>query len=204
MTVIRPGDANETAVAWKQALTRTNGPTSLILTRQDLPILDQSQATGDASKGGYLLVDAANADLTIIATGSEVSLSVDASKLLAEHGVTARVVSLPSWEIFFQQDQAYQDKILGPKTTPRLTVEAGVTTGWGKFTKGNGASVGIDQYGASGPGAKVLAHFGFTKEHVAATALRLLGKNQLADEIEPPKGQGETSGEEAKGGEGHS
>jgi transketolase len=204
MTVIRPADANETAVAWKQALTRSDGPTSLILTRQDLPILDQSQATGDASKGGYLLVDAPNADLTIIATGSEVSLSVDASKLLAEHGVTARVVSLPSWEIFFQQDQAYQEKVLGPKTTPRLTVEAGVTTGWEKFTQGNGASIGIDRYGASGPGAKVLAHFGFTKEHVAAVALRMLGKDQLADEIEPPKGQGETSGEEAKGGEGHS
>jgi transketolase len=133
-----------------------------------------------------------------------VSLSVDASKLLAEHGVTARVVSLPSWEIFFQQDQAYQEKVLGPKTTPRLTVEAGVTTGWEKFTQGNGASIGIDRYGASGPGAKVLAHFGFTKEHVAAVALRMLGKDQLADEIEPPKGQGETSGEEAKGGEGHS
>ena len=204
LTVIRPADANETAGAWKLALTRADGPTALVLSRQDLPILDQSKATGDASKGGYLLSDGANADITLIATGSEVSLAVDAQAALAERNVSARVVSLPSWEIFAEQDAAYQAEILGPESTPRLSVEAGVTTGWQKFTGAHGRNVGIDQYGASGPGAKVLAHFGFTKEHVTAEALRLLGRDDLAAEIEPEGEGGETSGEEATGGDGHS
>ncbi len=205
LTVIRPADANETVEAWKAALTAKNRPTALILSRQDLDILDRSAAQGDVGKGGYVLADAeGDPDVVLIGTGSEVALCVKAREELAARGIKARVVSLPSWELFETQDSAYKSQVLGPEGTPRLSVEAGVTTGWQKYTGAIGRSVGIDRYGASGPGSKVLAHFGFTKEHVTAEALRLLGRHDLANEIEPETEGGETSGEEAKGGEGHS
>jgi transketolase len=140
----------------------------------------------------------------VIGTGSEVQLGVAAADMLAEHGVAARVVSLPSWELFEAQSTDYRASVLGPDTTPRLSVEAGVTTGWSRYTGTNGRQVGIDTYGASGPGSQVLKHFGFTKEHVAAEALRVLGRHELADEIDPPPGSGQTVGKEAKGGDGHS
>jgi len=114
------------------------------------------------------------------------------------------VVSLPSWEIFEKQPSEYHASVLGADSTPRLSVEAGVTTGWQRYTGTAGRNVGIDTYGASGPGSQVLKHFGFTKEHVAAEALRLLGRDDLADATEPPPGGGQPVGKEAKGGEGHS
>ena len=204
LTVIRPADGNETAVAWRIALTNS-GPTALILSRQDLAILDQSGAKGDASKGAYILKETSGqTDLVMIGTGSEVGLIIGAEELLASHGINARLVSLPSWEVFESQGESYKASVLGPEGTARLSVEAGVTTGWSRYTGGNGRTVGIDTYGASGSGAEVLAHFGFTKEHVAAEALRLLGKDELADAIEPPKNGGHTAGKEAKGADGHS
>jgi len=203
LTVIRPGDPNETVEAWRAALT-SDGPTALILSRQDLDVLDRSGATGDVAKGGYVLSDAdGDPDIVLIGAGSELALCVMAHDLLAEHGVTARVVSLPSWELFEAQDATYRQQVLGSAGTPRLSVEAGTTLGWCRYTGERGASVGIDTYGASGPGAEVLAHYGFTKEHVAAEALRLLGRDDLADKVEP-SGGGETAGEEAQGDEGHS
>ncbi|HEY7032897.1 MAG TPA: transketolase [Thermomicrobiales bacterium] len=205
LTVIRPADANETVAAWKIALTTRDRPTALILTRQDLEVLDRSGAQGDLTKGGYVLAGTdGDPDIVLIGTGSEVALCVKARTALAEHGIQARVVSLPSWELFESQAASYKSQVLGAEGTPRLSVEAGVTIGWQKYTGANGRNVGIDRYGASGPGAKVLAHFGFTKEHVTAEALRLLGRNDLANQIEPETHGGETSGEEAKGGEGHS
>jgi len=203
--VIRPADANETVDAWRQALTRTDGPTALILTRQDLGILDRSQARGSLAQGGYVLIDAegGNPDVVLLASGSEVELSVMARDLLAEFGVRARVVSVPCWELFAAQDAAYRSSVLGPEGTPRVSVEAGVTIGWERYTGGNGAHVGIDRYGASGPGAKVLERFGFTRERVAATALRLLGREAEAAQVDETLG-GDTAGEEAKGAEGHS
>ena len=204
LTVIRPADANETADAWRVALTLKT-PSALIFTRQDLPILDRSGAKGDLFQGGYILVDTdGEPDIVLIATGSEVSLAVLARELLAEHGVAARVVSLPSWELFDQQPEDYRASVLGPEGTARLSIEAGTTIGWARYTGCNGASVGIDTFGASGPGSQVLAHFGFTKEHVAAEALRLLGRRDAAAEIEPEREGGETAGEEAEGAEGHS
>jgi transketolase len=205
LTVIRPADANETAEAWKVALTR-NTPTALILTRQDLPIIDRSGAKGDLTKGAYILRDAdrGNPDLVIIGTGSEVQLGVAAADTLAEHGFMTRVVSMPSWELFQGQPVDYRASVLGPEGTPRLSVEAGVTIGWSRYTGAKGRQVGIDTYGASGPGSKVLKHFGFTKERVAAEALRLLGRDDLADQIEPPPNGGETVGKEATGDDGHS
>ena len=204
LTVIRPADGNETASAWRAALTN-DSPTALILSRQDLPILDQSNASGSADQGGYVLVDSAGEpEIVLIGTGSEVQLGVSAAAKLAELGISARVVSLPSWEIFEGQSESYRAGVLGPGGTPRLSIEAGVTTGWSRYTGGNGLHVGIDSYGASGPGSKVLARFGFTKEHVTSEALRLLGKHELADEIEPPANGGQTVGNEDKGVGGHS
>jgi len=204
LTVIRPADANETMEAWKVALTRDT-PTALILTRQDLPILDRSGAKGELSQGAYVVRDTSGEpDLVILGTGSEVQLGIAAADLLQEHGFSARVVSMPSWELFEAQTEGYRVSVLGPEATPRLSVEAGTTIGWSRYTGANGRNVGIDTYGASGPGSKVLKHFGFTKERVAAEALRLLGRDDLAGAVEPPPDSGETVGKEAKGGEGHS
>ncbi|HET7093367.1 MAG TPA: transketolase, partial [Thermomicrobiales bacterium] len=204
LTVIRPADANETVDAWRVTLT---SPTSvaLILTRQDLAILDQSDARGALWQGAYILSEPNDGlDVVLIGTGSEVELCVNAADILAEHGVRARVVSMPSWELFDAQPDDYRQSVLGPAGTPRVSVEAGVTTGWCKYTGELGAQIGIDRYGASGPGGEVLRHFGFTKERVAATALRLLGREDLAHQIEPAPNEGEPAGEPAKGGEGHS
>ncbi len=203
LTVIRPGDANETRDAWKVALT-ASGPTLLVLSRQDLPILDTSGAHGSLEQGGYVLRDTeATPDIILIGTGSEVPLSVEAAELLKDYDIAARVVSLPSWELFDRQTEAYRESVMGPWTTPRLSVEAGVTTGWQRYTGPNGGSVGIDRYGASGPGAKVLAHFGFTKEHVAACALRLLDRQKDADKLDADFDQ-EAVGSGFAGPKGHS
>ena len=203
LTVIRPGDPNETVEAWRAALTN-DGPTALILTRQDLDILDRSGAKGDVSQGGYVLADTdGDPDIVLIGAGSELALCVMARAVLADHGFSARVVSLPSWELFDAQGADYRREVLGPEGTPRLSVEAGTTLGWCRYTGARGANVGIDTYGASGPGAEVLAHYGFTKEHVAAEALRVLGRADLAAQVETLRG-GETAGEEAEGDEGHS
>lgn len=187
LNVIRPADANETREAWKVALT-ASGPTLLVFSRQNLPILDASGAHGSLEQGGYVLRDTTETpDIVLIGTGSEVSLAVEAADLLKTHDVAARVVSLPSWELFDQQTEVYRESVMGPWTTPRLSVEAGVTIGWQRYTGPNGGSVGIDTFGASGPGEQVMAHFGFTKEHVAASALRLLDKQKEADQIDDRK-----------------
>ncbi len=203
LRVIRPADANETADAWRVAL-ESDGPTALILTRQDLNILDRSEAQGSVAQGGYVLSSPSGpADITIIATGSEVDLAVKAGALLSDRGVKSRIVSLPSWEVFEAQSPEYQASVLGLSQSPRLSVEAGTTIGWQRYTGLNGRNVGIDTYGASGPGAKVLAHFGFTAEHVAAEALRLLGRNDEAANIDTVN-NGQTAGVQSSGDEGHS
>jgi transketolase len=204
LTVIRPADANETADAWRAALT-LDGPVVLVFSRQDLAILDRSGAKGDLSQGGYILVDSdGDPDIVLIGTGSEVDLAVMAREVLGSYDISARVVSLPSWELFDRQPADYRSSVLGPEGTARLSVEAGTVIGWDRYTGCNGGSVGIDTFGASGPGAEVLAHFGFTKERVAAAALRLLGREDAAVEILREQDGGDTAGEEAEGGEGHS
>jgi transketolase len=203
LRVIRPADANETTDAWRLAL-ESDGPTALILTRQDLAILDRSGAKGSVAQGGYVLSEPnGNADISLIATGSEVDLAVKAADLLAQRAVNARIVSLPSWEVFDSQPADYRASILGPVEAPKLSVEAGTVIGWQRYTGDNGRNVGIDTYGASGPGAKVLAHYGFTAEHVAAEALRLLGRDAEADEIDTVK-NGQIAGVAPTGDEGHS
>jgi len=204
LTVFRPADANETAVVWKLAIERQT-PSVLVFSRQDLAILDPSIVREHAAKGGYILSDTeGEPDVTLLATGSEVELSLMAKDLLAEHGAQARVVSIPSWEIFDTQSADYREQILGPKGAARVSVEAGVTIGWAKYTGDNGAHVGIDSYGASGPGSEVLEHFGFTKEHVAATALRLLGNADAADALDSKFIGGQTAGTQPSGSDGHS
>ncbi|MBA3275901.1 MAG: transketolase, partial [Chloroflexia bacterium] len=205
LLVFRPADANETAEAWKIAITH-KWPTALILSRQDLAILDRSGANGDVSKGGYILSgDDSAPDVVLIASGSEVELATMAQEHLKEAGVSARVVSIPSWELFENQGNDWKAEVLGPDGTPRVSIEAGSTLGWSRYTGTNGVSVGIDTYGASGPGKEVLKHFGLTKEHVAAEALRLLGRHDEADELDAEYLQNqEAAGTQPGPNEGHS
>jgi transketolase len=174
MTDFRPADANETAACWRLALER-KGPCFFALTRQDVPVIDA--ATHDvfagASKGAYVLEDAANPQVSIIATGSEVQLALGAAKLLASEGIRARVVSFPSWRIFEEQSAAYKTSVL-PADVPKLAVEAGATLGWWKYVGTDGDVVGLDRFGASAPGPVVMKELGFTAENVASRAKRLV------------------------------
>jgi transketolase len=204
LTVLRPADANETAEAWRVAIEH-KGATVLLLSRQDLAILDRSGARGDVRNGGYILTDTdGTPDVVLLATGSEVELAVNARSLLAEHGVQARVVSMPSWELFEKQGAKYKRSVLGKPGTARVSIEAGAEIGWAKYTGDNGAHVGMTTYGKSAPGKDVLKYFGFTTEHVAATALRLLGKADIADELDKDFMEQHAAGKEMEGDEGHS
>jgi transketolase len=176
LRVIRPADANESAHALRVALER-EGPTALILSRQNLPVLEATAALGaNLERGAYILVEGTEEpDVVLIGTGSEVSLCVEAARILDEQDVTARVVSMPSWDLFEEQDDDYQDDVLGPGV-PVLSVEAATSFGWAKWADD---SVSIERFGASGPGAQVLATFGFTAENVVARALSLI------DSLEP-------------------
>lgn len=177
LSVIRPADANETSVAWKLALERMDGPTALILSRQDLPVLPSKPA--GAARGGYVVGDAGaggTPDVILIATGSEVSLALEAQTLLEAQGVRARVVSLLSWDIFSLQPKQYRDAILPPTIRARVAIEAGSSFGWERWVGLDGKTVCLDRYGASAPEAVVFKELGFTAEHVAAVALETLGR----------------------------
>ena len=154
MTDFRPADANETAAAWRLALER-KGPCFFALTRQDLPVIDATthDVYAGVSKGAYVLEDAANPQVMMIGTGSEVSLALDAAKLLAAEGIRARVVSMPSWKIFEEQSAEYKASVL-PAGVPKLAVEAGATLGWWKYVGTDGDVVGLDRFGASAPGPR--------------------------------------------------
>lgn len=175
MRVLRPADAAETVEAWKAAMTRSGGPTALILTRQGLPILDRTQvgAAEGLHRGGYVLSGSDEPQVVLVATGSEVATACDAAALLEADGVAVRVVSMPSVELFRAQDADYRDSVV-PPGVPRVSVEAGVTWGWEWLTAGNGASVGIDHFGASAPAGVLAEKFGFTAANVAEVARGLL------------------------------
>ncbi len=174
MTDFRPADANETAAAWRLALER-GGPTFFALTRQELPVIDASQHDiyGGVCKGAYVLEDVGDPKLILIATGSEVSVALSAAKLLADDGVRARVVSMPSWRVFGEQSPEYKASLL-PASVPKLAVEAGASLGWWKYVGSNGDVVGLDRFGASAPGKIVMTELGFTAENIAARAKNLL------------------------------
>jgi transketolase len=178
LTVIRPADANETAVAWRVALAHRQGPVVLALTRQNVPVIDRTRYASAAglSRGAYVLAEAAHGQpaIILIAAGSEVPLALGAYEQLAKQGVAARVVSMPSWELFDQQPQAYRDEVLPPSVTTRLAIEAGVPQGWHKYVGSAGEVIALNRFGASAPFKVLFEHFGFTVENVVARALALL------------------------------
>ena len=179
LTVIRPADADETFEAWRIAIENCQGPTALILTRQNLPQLSaiggQSLARGYVQRGAYIIADTdGDPDVIIIGTGSETQLALGAALQLQSEGVSARAVSMPSWELFAAQDDEYRESVLPSKVRERVSVEAGTTIGWERYTGFDGATIGIDRYGASAPGDVVMANLGFTVENVASVARRLL------------------------------
>ncbi len=178
LIVIRPCDANEVAEAWREAIDRTHGPVALVLTRQNVPVLDRSKyapAEG-LRRGGYVLADAADGDpeLILIATGSEVALAVSAHEKLAADGVASRVVSLPSFNLFDRQDQAYRDSVLPPSVTARISIEEASTLGWDRYVGPEGTKIGMHTFGSSAPLKDVLDEFGFTPEKVVEAARNLL------------------------------
>lgn len=180
LTVIRPGDANEAAEAWRLAMLRKNGPTMLVLSRQNVPTLDRAQvapATG-VRRGAYILSETKGRapEIILIGTGSELSLAVGAKAELEKKGRAVRVVSMPSFEIFEEQDQPYRDSVLPPNVRKRLAIEAGATLCWYKWVGLDGDVVGMTTFGASAPSKDALKHFGFTVENVVARAEKLLAR----------------------------
>ena len=180
MHVIRPADANEAAYAWRAAIQRTDGPTMLVLSRQKLPIFDTA-VVGNAKgvhKGAYILSHEKGKKLHIIliATGSEVQLVLEAQKLLEKKKINARVVSMPSWELFRQQSKQYRDSILPPAIKNRLAIEAAATQGWSEWVGDNGMVIGINKFGESAPDKDLFKHYGITVENVVKTTLKMLKK----------------------------
>ena len=175
LNVIRPADANETAMAWQKALTTVDAPTALILSRQKLPTLDMSYRDGDAGYGAYTVKDyGLKADMLLIATGSEVHICVEAAQILEnEHNIKASVVSMPSWELFENAPAPYKDRILPPALTKRMAVEAGIAMGWEKYVGSEGKIISIDRFGASAPGGTVLKEFGFSAENIVKNVLEM-------------------------------
>jgi transketolase len=178
MIVIRPADAKETVAAWEFILESKDGPVALILSRQVLPILDIVQETVNSGvrRGGYVVSEPKKGapQLLLLATGSEVNLTNAAAKQLENEGVAARVISLPSWELFSRQPQAYRDEVLPPSVSARLAVEAASPMGWERFVGLNGAIIGMESFGASAPAGKLFEYFGFTVQNIIDKARSLL------------------------------
>lgn len=178
LVVIRPGDANETAEAWRFAIETKDHPVALVLTRQNVPTLDRKQLASAEGlrRGAYILADTPQAkpQLILIASGSEVSLILEAGQLLQKQKISVRVVSMPSWELFEAQPQEYQDSVLLPSVKARLAVEAGVTLGWSRYVGDCGDVIGVDRFGASAPGPVMMREYGFTVDNVCKRAANLL------------------------------
>jgi transketolase len=186
LRVIRPADGPETLEAWRAAIQRTDGPTALALTRQDLPPIDRTvhAAAGGLHRGAYVLADAGpvpggtpgavGPEVILIATGSEVWVALEARERLQASGIATRVVSMPCWELFAEQDQGYRDQVLPPAVRARLAVEAAASFGWARWIGEDGDMVGVDRFGASAPGATVLEQVGFTPDNVTDRARALL------------------------------
>ncbi len=177
VTVIRPADANEVSQAWRAALLHKDGPVTLVLSRQNLPVFDRSKvaAAEGTLKGAYILSDCEGTpDIILMASGSEVQLILKAQEQLKEEKIKARVVSFPSWELFDAQDEAYKESVLPKGVRQRLAVEAGASFGWCKYTTDAGDTWGIDRFGESAPGGEVMKEFGFTVENVVARAKEVL------------------------------
>ncbi len=183
LITLRPADANETAEAWRIAVESTAHPVALILTRQGLPVIDRNDyalAIG-VRKGAYILKDslAKTPDLILIATGSEVSLALEAQKKLEKEGIDTRVVSMPSWELFEQQPAEYRDKILPHECRARLAIEAASPLGWHRWVGDKGDIIGVNEFGASAPGSKVMDEYGFNVDNVTERAKKLVREKEL-------------------------
>jgi len=212
LTVIRPADANETVEAWRVTM-QEHGAVGLVLSRQKLPVIDQqkyAKASGVA-KGAYIISEAQGGkpQLILIATGSEVSLALDSQVKLQEAGVATRVVSMPSWELFDRQSDEYQQEVLPDNVTARLSIELGVTQGWEHWVGPQGASLGINHFGASAPYETILKEYGFTVENVTAVAQELLQdpkatRRKLRENQHKFTVGGHISSAPARGDEGHS
>lgn len=176
LTVIRPADANETTYAWKYALEHRTGPTVIALTRQKLPVLDQTKYSSaeNVSKGAYVLISADTPRMLLLATGSEVQLALKAHDALSAEGIATRVVSMPSWELFEQQPKDYREHVLPPSITARVAVEAGVRQGWERYIGDRGEFVGMSTFGASAPGDVAFKNFGITVDSVLAACRKVL------------------------------
>jgi transketolase len=203
MVLLRPGDANESVVAWQIAIERAHGPTALVFSRQKLPVFDQAKLNSaqGVRKGAYTLLDAADGspELIILATGSEVALALGAHNELSKQGVRARVVSFPSWELFEQQPQEYRDSVLPPEVRARLSVEAGVGQGWHRWVGDAGHVISLEHFGASAPYKDIYQHFGLTVSEVVKQGLRLLGRDGNV-----VTGGEQVPGQQPAGSEGHS
>ncbi len=174
--VFRPADANEVRMAWRHALERRDGPTALVLTRQNVPTFDRERlapAEG-ALRGGYVLRDAEGAQAILLASGSEVAVALEAADLLAARGAPVRVVSLPCWELFEAQERAYRESVLPPAITARVAIEAGRTMGWERYLGPRGVALGVDRFGASAPFAELFRRYGLTAQRVVEAALETL------------------------------
>jgi transketolase len=180
LVVVRPADANETSFAWKLALNRKEGPTAIILTRQKLPIIDQGRFASPEGllRGGYILAEAPEGppEAIIVATGSEVHLALAAYDRLTQEGIATRVVSMPSWEVFEDQEALYREQVLPDSVKARVGIEAGVPMGWERYVGNKGRVIGIQRFGASAPGAVVFEKLGFTPEAVVDAVKATLGK----------------------------
>ena len=177
MVVLRPAEATETAAAWRAAIERKTGPTVLVFTRQGLPVLDRNvyPSADMVLRGAYVLWESStDPEAILIGTGSEVQIALDAGKALAEKGIAARVVSMPSWELFDAQSKEYRDSVLPPSVTARVSVEAGRTIGWERYVGLEGVSIGVDTFGASAPYQRIYQEYGLTAERVAEAAESLV------------------------------
>jgi transketolase len=182
VNAVRPADANETALAWKFALEQTDGPCALVFSRQNLPILDPDSIPADAiDRGAYVLRDSdGEPDVILIGTGSEVSVCIEAAEVLEGDGVAVRVVSMPRFDRFLEQDSDYRDTVLPPSCRARISVEAGATLGWERWVTEDGEAVGMHGFGASAPAKDLYAHFGFTAENVAERARAVMERQGAA------------------------
>ena len=178
MTVIRPADTTETGIAWCAALKNTQGPTAILLTRQNVPVLDRAQLppASKLEQGAYILWQSANGrpQFIIIASGSEVQLALDAARELAKDDLRISVVSMPSWELFERQPEKYRRKVLPPGCKMRLVIEAGVTAGWEKYAGPKGRVFGLNRFGASAPYKVLAKEYGFTTENIVSIVKEML------------------------------
>jgi transketolase len=196
---VRPADANESTYAWKIALQRRDGPTCLLMSRQKLPIFNRDEVTPaeGVMRGAYILVDAEGGkpDLIIIGTGAEVQWALEARTALQKEGVKTRVVSMPCWELFEEQDASYRDKVLPPGVKKRLSIEAASPMGWHKWVGDEGASIAVETYGASAPAEVIFEKYGFTTDNVVQHGLALMGRRspvppaQTEQEVLPDQGE---------------